>query len=125
VRLKGKPGISGRRARRRAGEDRGPVVARRWSDEEERKGGDRCRQVGSAGQREGGRESAGWLEAGRAEQATCGRGKGNGPPGKREPAQGKEEKQAGLAGLVCPLPNLFLFTFLICKLKSLFIQNKF
>jgi hypothetical protein len=75
-------------------------------------------------QREGRRESAGWLEVGRAEQAACGRGKGNGPPGKRELAQGKGEKQAGLPGLVCTLPQLFLFTFLICKLKSIWIQNK-
>jgi hypothetical protein len=39
--------------------------------------------------------------------------------GKKEPAQGKEKKQAGLPGLVCPLPKLFLFSFLIFKLKSI------
>jgi hypothetical protein len=48
VRLKGKAGDIGEARSGKAGEDRGLVVARRWSKEEERKGGDRHRQVGPA-----------------------------------------------------------------------------
>jgi hypothetical protein len=48
VRLKGKAGDLGEARSGKAGEDHGPVVAWRWSEKEERKGGDRRRQVGPA-----------------------------------------------------------------------------
>jgi hypothetical protein len=103
------------------------------SRKKERKGERGRRQVGSAGQREGGRESAGWLEAGcwaergrrrwaEWSRPRAGEGRRMGR-GEREPARGGEEEQAGLGRLGCfPITwvsNPFLFLFLVFNFKPI------